>query len=101
MVNLEKMRVPIEEVEHIARLAKLQLTEQEKERYSVQLGQILEYMEQLSKLNLKDVPPTSHILPLKNVFREDVVKESLPQEEALRNAPQKEGGYFKVPKALG
>ena len=95
------MRVPIEEVEHIARLARLKLTEQEKERYSVQLGQILEYMEQLSKLDLKDVPPTSHILPLKNVFREDVVKESLPQEEALRNAPQKEGGYFKVPKALG
>ena len=95
------MRVPIEEVEHIARLARLELTEQEKERYSVQLGQILEYMEQLSKLDLKDVPPTSHILPLKNVFREDVVKESLPQEEALRNAPQKEGGYFKVPKALG
>lgn len=94
------MRVSIEEVEHIARLARLRLTEEEKERYSVQLGKMLEYVRQLNELDLKNVPPTSHVVPLKNVFREDVVRESLPQEEALRNAPQKEKEYFKVPKVL-
>lgn len=95
------MRIPIAEVEHIARLARLRLTEEEKERYSVQLGKIIEYVRQLNELDLAKVPPTSHVVPLKNVLREDVVRESLPQEEALRNAPQKEKGYFKVPKVLG
>jgi len=95
------MRIPIAEVEHIARLARLRLTEEEKERYSVQLGKMLEYVRQLNELDLAKVPPTSHVVPLKNVLREDVVRESLPQEEALRNAPQKEKGYFKVPKVLG
>ena len=95
------MRIPIKEVEHIAKLARIRLTEEEKEKYSFQLGKILEYVQQLNELDLEVVPPTSHVVPLKNVFREDVVRESLPQEEALRNAPQKEGGYFKVPKVLG
>ena len=95
------MRIPIKEVEHIARLARLRLTKEEKERYSVQLGKIIEYVRQLNELDLAKVPPTSHVVPLKNVLREDVVRESLPQEEALRNAPQKEKGYFKVPKVLG
>ncbi len=95
------MRIPIEEVEHIARLARLRLTKEEKERYSVQLGKIIEYVRQLNELDLARIPPTSHVVPLKNVLREDVVRESLPQEEALRNAPQKEKGYFKVPKVLG
>jgi aspartyl-tRNA(Asn)/glutamyl-tRNA(Gln) amidotransferase subunit C len=95
------MRIPIKEVEHIARLARLRLTEEEKEKYSIQLGKILEYVQQLNELDLEDVPPTSHVVPLKNVFRKDVVRESLPQGEALRNAPQKERGYFKVPKVLG
>lgn len=95
------MRVSIEEVKHIARLARLRFTNEEVERYSIQLGRILEYLQQLNELDLEDVPPTSHILSLKNVLREDVVKESLPQEEALRNAPQKWKGYFKVPRVLG
>ena len=95
------MRIPIKEVEHIARLARLRLTEEEKEKYSIQLGKILEYVQQLNELDLEYVPPTSHVFPLKNVFRKDVVRESLPQGEALRNAPQKERGYFKVPKVLG
>lgn len=95
------MRISIEEVEHIARLARLRLTEEEKERYSIQLGRILEYVQQLNELDLENVPPTSYILTLKNVLREDVVKKSLPQEVALRNVPQKEKEYFKVPKVLG
>ena len=99
--KFKRMRIPIKEVEYIARLARLRLTEEEKEKYSIQLGKILEYVQQLNELDLEDVPPTSHVVPLKSVFRKDVVRESLPQGEALRNAPQKERGYFKVPKVLG
>ncbi len=94
------MRVPIKEVEHIARLARLKLTPEEKERYSIQLGRILEYVGQLNELDLRDVPPLSLGASSKDVFREDVVQGSLPQEEALRNAPQKWKGYFQVPRVL-
>ena len=95
------MRVPIEEVEHIARLARLRLTAEEKERSSLQVGKILEYIGQLNELDLRDIPPMSPGVPLKNVFWEDVVKGCLLQEEVLRNAPQKWEGYFKVPQVLG
>ena len=95
------MRVPVEEVEHIARLARLRLTSEEKERSSLQVGKILECIGQLNELDLRDVPPMSPGVPLKNVFRKDVVKGPFLQEEVLRNAPQRWEGYFKVPQVLG
>lgn len=89
-----------EQVEHVALLARLELTEEEKEKYATQLSAILEYAEALNRLDTENVPPTAHVLPLQNVFREDRVCEHLPNEKALANAPQKEGNCFKVPRIL-
>ncbi|PKM83305.1 MAG: Asp-tRNA(Asn)/Glu-tRNA(Gln) amidotransferase GatCAB subunit C [Firmicutes bacterium HGW-Firmicutes-14] len=89
-----------EQVEHVALLARLELSEEEKEKYATQLSAILEYAEALNKLDTENVPPTAHILPINNVFREDRVCDHLPNEKALSNAPEKEGNYFRVPRIL-
>ncbi|MDI3533756.1 MAG: aspartyl-tRNA(Asn)/glutamyl-tRNA(Gln) amidotransferase subunit [Thermosediminibacterales bacterium] len=94
------MKISKKDVEHVANLARLHLDEQEKENYTKQLNSILEYMEKLNLLDTEDVPPTSHVIPLKNVFREDKVRDSLSNEEVLANAPDAEDGYFKVPKII-
>ncbi len=86
------------DVEHVAWLARLELTEEEKEVYGRQLRQILEHAAAISALDIKEVPPTSHPMPLANVMREDRVEPSLSQEEALSCAPRAEGGYFAVPR---
>ncbi len=95
------MAISIEEVEHIAKLARLRLTEEEKIRFQVELGKILEYFDQLKKLDTENVPPMTHAVPIENVLREDQVKPSLPVEEALQNAPEKKDSYFQVPKVVG
>jgi len=89
-----------QEVEHVALLARLALSEEEKELYTRQLRDILEYAARLNELDTTDVPPTSHVLPLSNVFREDEVGEHLSPEEVLANAPEREGGFFKVPRIV-
>ncbi|TYP56179.1 Asp-tRNA(Asn)/Glu-tRNA(Gln) amidotransferase subunit GatC [Thermosediminibacter litoriperuensis] len=94
------MKITIETVEHVANLARLYLSEDEKAEMAQKLNSILDYMEKLNELDTSNVPPTAHIIPVKNVFREDVVRESLPREEALRNAPEKERGFFKVPRII-
>ncbi len=94
------MKLSIQEVEHVARLARLALTEEEKELFSRQLSDILTYIQKLKELNTDGVPPTSHVLPLKNVFREDRVRPSLLRERSLSNAPEQEGGFFRVPKII-
>ncbi len=94
------MKISKEQVEHVAMLARLELTEEEKQTYTEQLNSILEYAAILDKLDTQDVPPTAHPLPLHNVFRDDVVKPSISQEEALTNAPDAEDGFFKVPKIV-
>lgn len=93
-------KITIEQVEHVANLARLRFNEEEKQKLAEQLGKILEYIEQLNKLNTDDVPPTSHVIPVKNVVREDIVKPSLTQEEALANAPSPVNGLFEVPKII-
>lgn len=87
-----------EDVLKIAKLAKLALTEEEIEKYSTQLRDILTYVEQLNELDTTGVVPTTRPIPLHNVFREDVLKAGLTIEEALMNAPVKENNMFKVPK---
>ncbi len=87
-----------EEVEHIAELAKVSLTEEEKELFRGQLERILEYFRKIDELDLEGVEPTTHVMDVYNIFREDVVKESLPPDEILKNAPEKEGRYFKAPR---
>jgi aspartyl-tRNA(Asn)/glutamyl-tRNA(Gln) amidotransferase subunit C len=88
-----------DEVLHVARLARLALTDEEVERLGAQLSAILEAVGKVSELDLSDVEPTSHPLDVVNVWAEDEPRPSLPVEEALVNAPDREGGYFKVPPA--
>lgn len=94
------MKLSEKDVEYVAKLARLELTEEEKEKYTIQLAKILEYVSKLNQLDTENIEPTSHVLPLQNVFREDEIKPSLSQEEILTNAPEKEDGYFKVKKVL-
>jgi aspartyl-tRNA(Asn)/glutamyl-tRNA(Gln) amidotransferase subunit C len=95
------MVVNIEQVENIAKLAKLSFTEEEKSKFVEQFNQILQYVEKLNELDMGQVEPTSHVLGLTNVTRDDLVQSWLTQEEALENAPKKQDGYFSVPKVIG
>ncbi|GIM46378.1 aspartyl/glutamyl-tRNA(Asn/Gln) amidotransferase subunit C [Collibacillus ludicampi] len=94
------MAISLEQVEHVANLARLALDEKEKEQLTQQLNKILEYANQLQELDVEDVPPTSHVLPLKNVLREDKARTWLTNEEALANAPDSADGQFRVPAVL-
>ena len=88
------------QVKRIAKLARLEIEEGEVEQFSEQLSSILDYIEKLNELDTESVEPLAHCLPIHNVLREDVAKNSLGVEVALSNAPQREGEYFKVPKIL-
>jgi len=88
------------DIEKVARLARLELSEEERVTFGNQLEQILTYMEQLNRLDTTGVEPTSHAIPIHNVFREDEVKPSFPQEEVLGIAPDDEDGHFKVPRII-
>lgn len=94
--------VPItrKEVEHVARLARLELSEEEKALFEEQLGRILEHAARVTSLDTEGVPPTSHAIPLANVFRPDEPEPGLTQEEALAPAPEAEAGHFRVPRIL-
>lgn len=94
------MAISKKDVEHVALLARLGLTEEEKKKFTRQLSQILEHASKISELDTEDVPPTSHVLPVKNVFRSDKSRPCLSQEKALSNAPKKEKGAFVVPKII-
>lgn len=89
-----------EEIEHLSWLARIELTEAEKEKFESQLSSILEFFSILDEADVDDVEPTHHVIGITNVFRGDEVERSLPQEEALRNAPKRENGYFKGPRIL-
>lgn len=89
-----------ETVRHVALLSRLELSAEEAEKYARDLGNILHYVEKLRELDTTEVPPTSHSLALRNVFREDLVRPSLSNEEAIANAPDAEEGCFKVPAVL-
>ena len=91
------MAITREQVAHVARLARLALTEEELERFGEQLGAILEAVGKVAELDLADVPPTSHPLDLVNVFAEDEPRPSLRREAALANAPDAADGAFRVP----
>ena len=91
------MAITREDVLHVAELARLELTEDEIERLGRQLNAILEAVGKVSELDLADVPPTSHPLDLVNVWAEDEPRPSLSREDALANAPEREGGFFRVP----
>ncbi len=94
------MKITRQEVEHVAALARLELSEQEQEKLTAQLSNILTYVEKLNELDTKDVAPTSHVMDITNIMREDTPGESLPQDRALANAPDKAAGHYKVPKII-
>ena len=91
------MAITRDEVLHVARLARLALSDEEVDRLTAELGAILDAVSKVSQLDLDDVPPTSHPLDLVNVWDEDEPRPSLPLEEAFANAPEREGDLFRVP----
>jgi len=93
-------KISLAEVEHVARLARLELSAAEKARMRSQLDAILGYIEKLDQVDATGVPPTTHVLPLANVMREDEVRPSYPVEAMLANAPDLEGESFRVPRIL-
>ncbi len=96
------MKITRKDVDYVARLARLELTNEEKDKFTSQLEAIISYIGQLNELDTKDIPPTSHVLEIKNPWREDAVKQSSPEliENILKNAPDREGSFFKVKKVL-
>jgi len=81
-------------------LARLSLTEEEKELFGAQLSSILDYMEKLNELDTENIEPTSHVLTLSNVMREDAPRDSIPREDALSNAPDRTDKFYRVPKII-
>lgn len=94
------MKISKQEVIDTAELARLYFEEQEIEKFTEQLGNILEYIEDLSELNTDNVDPTSHVLEITTPLREDKVKQLITTEEALQNAPEKDEDFFVVPKVI-
>jgi len=94
------MKLSLAQVEHVARLAQLALSDQEKELFREQLSSILEYAQRLQQLDTSAIPPTATVLPLENVMRDDQVRPSLPLADVLANAPDTKDGYFRVPVVL-
>jgi len=94
------MELSREKVEHIADLAKLELSDEEIGRYQAQLSEILAYFEDLRALDTEEIPPTATVLPLRSVTRADEVEATLEREKALENAPEAEDGCFNVPAVL-
>lgn len=87
-------------VNHVAHLARLKISTEEAALYAEQLSKILAYVEQINKIDTASVPPTAHPLPITNVFRDDTSAPSWSPKQALRNAPQSQGSFFRVPKVL-
>lgn len=94
------MKITPQEVDHVARLARLALADAEREMFTRQLSDILAYVDKLNELDTSRVAPTSHVIPVQNVFRPDKVGESLPVEEALANGPAPEHNHHRVPKIV-
>ncbi|ASS74199.1 Asp-tRNA(Asn)/Glu-tRNA(Gln) amidotransferase GatCAB subunit C [Tumebacillus algifaecis] len=94
------MSITRQDIEQIANLSRLTLTEGEKEHLTVTLSQILNFAEELQELDVEHVAPTTHTLPLNNVLRDDTVRPWLSQDEALSHAPDQENGQFRVPAVM-
>lgn len=90
--------ITVKDVEHVAKLARLELTEEEKEKFTSQLGDVLKYVEQMNEVDTSNVEPMAHAIDFVNVMREDEVKYEQTKEELMKNAPDAEDGFFKVPK---
>jgi aspartyl-tRNA(Asn)/glutamyl-tRNA(Gln) amidotransferase subunit C len=94
------MKITSEDVKHIARLSRLSLSDEEIDIFSGQLSSIIEYVEQLNSLDTGNIEPTSHVIPLNNIMRDDIPAASLPVEDALKNAPDSTEKFYRVPKII-
>lgn len=94
------MKVTREDVENVALLSRLSIDEKDMDKNIQELSDFLEYVDRLQQVDTENVMPTAHVLPIQNVFREDVVKPSLDRDLVLSNAPESEDGYFRVPKII-
>ena len=94
------MKITREEVEHVAHLARLNLNQQELEKMTEQLDNLLSYVAKLDELDTENIKPTTHAFSISNAFRDDIVQESLSRKEALANSPKQNDEYFIVPRIL-
>ncbi|MBI5892797.1 MAG: Asp-tRNA(Asn)/Glu-tRNA(Gln) amidotransferase subunit GatC [Deltaproteobacteria bacterium] len=94
------MAITKKDIEHAALLARLELSENEKDIYTSQMGSILKYVENISRVNTQGIEPTTHSVPMKKVLRDDVATSSISNDDALMNAPEKDRGCFKVPRII-
>ena len=90
--------ITIKDVEHVAKLARLELTEEEKEKFTKQLGDVLKHVDAMNEVDTSDVEPMAHAIDFVNVMREDKVVQEISKEALMSNAPEVEGDFFKVPK---
>ena len=90
--------ITVKDVEHVAKLARLELNDAEKEKFTKQLGDVLKYVEQMNEVDTTNVKPMAHAFDIVNVMREDKVISEITRDELLKNAPEEENGFFKVPK---
>lgn len=94
------MKITYEDVKHVAQLARITLTSEQITVLSKQLNDIVEYIEQLNEIDTSTIEPTSHVVPLNNIFREDLITPSLPRQEMLKNAPDSNDRFYIVPKII-
>lgn len=94
------MKISVADVEYVASLARLELSEAEKDLFAGQMDAILGYVEKLNELDTADIRPTSHAVPMENAFREDVITPSLGVGKALANAPDRADSFYRVPKVI-
>lgn len=94
------MKITRQDVENVALLSRLEFSDAQLDRFTGQMDAILEYAQVLNQVEVENIEPTAHVLPLRNVMRKDECHVSLPREAALSNAPEQEDGYFKVPKIM-
>jgi aspartyl-tRNA(Asn)/glutamyl-tRNA(Gln) amidotransferase subunit C len=94
------MKITVDDVEHVARLARLELSETERNLFAEQMDAILGYVDTLKELNTEGIHPTSHAVPVENAFREDVVRPSIGIEKAFANAPDRADSFYRVPKVI-
>ena len=97
---MKKRLISEKEVEHIAWLARIELSQKEKDVFTRQFNEILDYFQKIAEADTEEVPPTYHVLDMINVFREDAVSPSLSKEAALKNAPKKEKRFIKAPRIV-
>ena len=90
--------ITIQDVEHVAKLARLEITDEEKVKFSKQLGDVLKYVEQMNEVDTTNVEPLSHVVDFNNVMRDDEIHYDCTKEQLMMNPPEEEDGFFKVPK---